>query len=154
MLTTFTILKFVHVLAAIVWVGGAIFVQIYATSALRSADPAELGFFARRVAVLGQRVFMPASIVVLAVGVWMVAITPFDFTDLWIVIGIGGIVATALTGAILVGPEAGRVGKLLETEGPEVPGVQERIRRIFVISRVDLIVLVLVVFDMVIKPGS
>ena len=37
---------------------------------------------------------------------------------------------------------------------PADPEIQSRIKRIFAISRIDLVVLILVVADMVFKPGS
>jgi hypothetical protein len=38
--------------------------------------------------------------------------------------------------------------------GPSDPEIQERIRRIFIVSRIDLVVLTPVVADMVFKPGG
>ena len=35
----------------------------------------------------------------------------------------------------------------------ESPEVQARIRRIFLVSRIELVLLLAVVFDMVVKPG-
>ena len=35
-------IKFVHVISAIIWVGGAFFAQLLAIRAQRSTDPAEL----------------------------------------------------------------------------------------------------------------
>jgi hypothetical protein len=37
---------------------------------------------------------------------------------------------------------------------PSDPEIQRRIKRIFAVSRVDLVVLILVVADMVFQPGS
>jgi len=52
------------------------------------------------------------------------------------------------------GPEAERLGKALGERGPSDSEVGRRIRRILVISRIDLVVLLLVVADMVFKPGA
>jgi hypothetical protein len=72
--------------------------------------------------------------------------------DDWILIGLGLFAVTFLTGALFFGPESGRIAKLIDSEGPDSPAVQPRIRRIIVISRIDLVVLFLIVFDMVVKP--
>jgi hypothetical protein len=53
----------------------------------------------------------------------------------------------------VIGPESGKLGALADSRGPEDPEVQRRIERIFKISRIDLGVIVLVVVDMVLKPG-
>lgn len=41
----------------------------------------------------------------------------------------------------------------METEGPTSPAVQAGIRRIFAISRIDQVVLIVVIADVVFKPG-
>jgi hypothetical protein len=79
---------------------------------------------------------------------------PLDFTDAWILIGFIGIAITIVTGAFFLGPEAERLGKLGPERDPADPEIQRRIRRIFAMSRIDLVVLVLVVADMVFKPGG
>ena len=97
---------------------------------------------------------LPASVSVLVFGVWLVAVSAWNFTDTWILIGLTGVAITIVTGAFFLGPEAQRLGKAAAVRDPADPEVQRRIRRIFAISRVDLVVLVLVVADMVFKPGS
>ena len=46
------------------------------------------------------------------------------------------------------------MGRLLEERGVEDAEVQARIKRLFMVSRIDLTVIVLVVVAMVLKPGS
>ena len=143
-----------HVLAAIVWVGGAIYAQALATKVMREGDPAHLAVTAKDLGQLGQRVSLPAAVSVLVFGVWLVAVSALNFTDAWILIGLVGIAITIVTGAFFLGPEAERLGKLAPEHDPADPEIQRRIRRIFAISRIDLVVLILVVADMVFKPGS
>jgi uncharacterized membrane protein len=152
--TVYDWLKLVHVLAAITWVGGAIFIQIYATRLMRQKEGLKLAAFAKDIGELGMKVFMPASLTVVIVGIVIVIYAPvLDFTDTWIALGLVGAAVTFLTGAFVIGPESGRVGALAQERGPEDPEVQRRIARIFKISRIDLAVIVLVVVDMVLKPG-
>src|SRR5206468_13029719 len=97
----------------------------------------------------------PASLAVLLAAIALVAYAPqWNFTDTWILIGIAGYADTVVTGAGFIGPEAGRLAKLVGERGPEDEEVQRKIRRIFAVSRVDLLVLSLVILDMVFKPGS
>ena len=152
--TVYDWMKLVHVLAAITWVGGGIFVQVYATRLMRRKEPLKLAAFARDIGDLSNKFFAPAALTVVLIGIAMVIYTPaMDFTDTWIVLGLVGAAATFLTGALVIGPESGRLGALAESRGPEDPEVQRRIERIFKISRIDLGVIVLVVVDMVLKPG-
>ena len=147
-------LKFVHVLAAITWVGSGVYAQVLATRVLRENDPEHLGVVARDIGVMGKTLLMPASISAFAFGIALVAYSPvWNFTDAWVLIGLGGIAATIVTGAGFLGPESGRIAKATKTGGVEAPEVQARIRRIFLVSRVELVLLLAVVFDMVVKPG-
>ena len=59
-----------------------------------------------------------------------------------------------ITGAGFLGPESARLGKLSAERDPADPEIQQRIKRIFLVSRIDLVVLIVVVADMVFKPGS
>jgi hypothetical protein len=63
-----------------------------------------------------------------------------------------GYVATLITEAGFLGPEAGRLGRILAEEGPDAPELAPRVRRILLVSRIDLVVLVLVIADMVFQP--
>jgi uncharacterized membrane protein len=141
------------VLAAITWVGSAIYAQVLANKVLREGDPVRLAATATDIGDLGKRLITPASISVLVFGVWLVALSPLNFTDTWVALGLVGIAITAATGAGFLGPESERLGKLTAERGPSDPEVQRRIRRILAVSRVDLVVLTLVVADMVFKPG-
>jgi len=147
-------LKFLHVLAAITWVGGTIYVQALATMVKTEGDPTRLAATAKDIGDLGKRLLLPASLAVLVFGVWLVAVTAWNFTDTWVLLGLSGIVITSVTGAGFLGPESERLAKLGGERDPADPEIQRRIKRIFAISRIDLVVLILVVADMVFKPGS
>jgi uncharacterized membrane protein len=147
-------LKFLHVLAAITWVGSAIYAQALATKVMGEGDPARLAATAKDIGDLGKRLITPAAIAVLLLGVWIVAVSPWNFTDTWVLLGLIGIGITIVTGAGFLGPESERLAKLSAERDPSDPEIQRRIRRIFAVSRFDLIVLVLVVADMVFKPGT
>jgi uncharacterized membrane protein len=152
--TYYNTLKFLHVLAAITWVGGNIYSQVLATRVIAAGDPVHLGRIAKDLGDLGNRLLLPAAVSVLVFGVWLVAVSAWNFTDPWILIGLTGVAITIVTGAFFIGPEAGRLGALAAERDPADPEIQRRIRRVVAISRIDLVVLVLVVADMVFKPGS
>ncbi len=148
-------IKFVHVVAAIVWVGAGIFVQYYTTRLRRQGEGPRLAEFARDLEKASFHIFIPASVTVLLMGILMVAYSPvWNFTDTWILIGLGGYLATFLTGSLFIGPTAGKLGRMVQEQGPEAPGLDPLVARIFAISRVDQVVLLLVIADMVFKPGT
>jgi putative copper export protein len=65
-------LLFLHILAAIVWLGGLIMLGLLATLVLRSRDAEAVGRFVRNLCVVGPAVFAPAMLAVLGLGIWMV----------------------------------------------------------------------------------
>ena len=121
MLDAYTVLKFLHVLAAIAWVGSAIFIQVYASVAIRAGDPVEIGTFTKRVAFFGLRLITPSAVLVLLLGVALVVESAWNFSDTWIELALLGFAITFLTGALFIGPESERISKLIDTEGADSP---------------------------------
>jgi uncharacterized membrane protein len=153
MLTTYTALKSFHVLAAVIWVGGAAMSQVLAIRATRANEPARIVGVLGDIEFVGTRVFLPSSLLLVATGFGLIADGDLDF-ELWIVLGLIVWALSAATGSGFLGPESGRIAAIVGSEGPDSPAALARIRRIFLISRIELLLLVLIVFDMVIKPGT
>ncbi|MEX0875044.1 MAG: DUF2269 family protein [Actinomycetota bacterium] len=146
--------KYLHIVAAMVWVGGATVLQVLNLKAAGSGDPAERARIGGWSQWLGQSVFMPASIVVLVVGVVMVLDGPWEFSDPWIGLGLIGIVVTVVIGAVFITPTGKRLNEAMATRGPQDPVSQQLARRVTLLARFNLLLLVLLVFDMVVKPGT
>jgi uncharacterized membrane protein len=147
-------LLFVHIAMAVTWVGGAAMIQFFALRVLRATDPMRMAEFGQDVEWVGKRVLTPASGLAALTGVLLVIDADFwGFGDDWILIGIGLFAITFLAGTLFFGPESGRLGKLAEQEGPASPVLQARIQRILALSRADLMLLFLIIFDMSVKPS-
>lgn len=151
-ITGYQWLLFGHILAAVLWVGGASTIQLLAFRILRSDDPARIAGFAQDVEWVATRLFMPASFVLLGFGIAAVENAGWDWGSAWISIGLLVWVLSALTGMAFLGPESGRIGRLVAAQGPESPEAQRRIRRILLVSRVELALLLLAVAVMALKP--
>jgi uncharacterized membrane protein len=150
----YELLLAIHILAAVVWVGGATAIQVLAYRTAATNDGVRIATFAGETEWVGMRVFMPASIVVLLAGIALVLEGSWGFDQLWILLGLAGIAFSIVVGAGFLGPESGRIKELMEARGPDDTEVKDRIRRIFMISRIELGVLLLIVLDMAIKPGA
>jgi uncharacterized membrane protein len=153
-MSSYELLLFVHVLAAVVWVGGALSLQLLAIRAERSADGGRVANFATEAEWVGSRVFLPSSIVLLLAGIGLTLEGDWGFTTPWVLLGLIAYGLSALTGSLFLGPESGRIGKMIADVGPQDPDVLARIKRIFLVSRIELVVLLFIVFDMTVKPGS
>ena len=150
-MTRYELWKFLHVISAMVWVGGAVLFQILATRAAGTPDAGRIG----QIAIwFGTRVFMPASIIVLAVGIVMVLDGPWEFQDVWINVGMLGLIVAVIIGAGLITPTGRRIMQAMAERGPQDPTTQKLVRRQTILTRVNLVILVLMVFDMVVKPGT
>jgi uncharacterized membrane protein len=146
-------LLFGHLLAAMFWVGGDLMIQMFYLRA-RAAGPERILAFSREVEWIGLRVLNPASLLVVVLGVLLVIeVEGYEFSQVWISAALAMFLASFITGAGFLGPESGRIGKLGEERGPTDPEVQRRIGRILVISRIEFVLLVLIVLVMVLKPG-
>ena len=147
-------LLFVHIAMAVIWVGGAAMLQVFGLRAMRAPDPMRLVEFGGDVEWIGNRVLVPSSLLAVVSGVWLVIDSDFvGFGDDWIVIGIVLFAITFFAGALFFGPEAGRLGKLIAAEGPASPAVQAKLKRLLALTRADLMVLFLIIFDMSVKPS-
>ena len=153
-LDLYAVLKTVHVLAAVTWVGGSLTTNLLGTRIAGANDGPRMAAFSRDAAWVGNVVYLPASIVVLVFGVLAVLEGDWSFGDPWVGIGLAGILVTALTGSLFFGPELKRIAALAESRGPDDAEVVQRTARLLRLGRVDLVVLLLVVVDMVLKPGS
>ena len=141
-----------HVLFAIVWLGGGLSMSLLGWRLSLANDARALAAFARGVEWIGNRVFIPASLGLLALGFLMIHDGGWSYSSLWIVIALAGFAVTFLTGALYLGPQSGKIGKLVEAEGADSPAVKAQIRRVLFVSRLDLITLFAIAGDMLVKP--
>jgi uncharacterized membrane protein len=152
--TLYNWLKSFHVLMAVIWVGGNVALQIVATRVNRSGNKPFGYELTKQYEFIGTRVFTPVSLILVVLGVWMVGIGPWNFGMLWIDLGIAMFAFSFVSGAFYLGPHLKKLKETADREGLEAPAVDRIIRNIFVVSRIELALLILIVFDMVLKPGA
>ena len=146
--------KTVHVVFAVVWIGGGLLLTILALIAERRNDPVEVATVARQASLVGERVFTPASLIVLVMGIAMMLNTDWGWGHFWIVFGLLGFASTFAIGLGLLAPLSKRIVATIAESGPHSPEAQALITRILMIARVDTAILLLVIVDMVAKPFS
>jgi uncharacterized membrane protein len=143
-----------HILFAVVWVGSNTAIQVLTIRA-RRAGPDRLAYLAGEIEWYGTRVLVPSSLLVVILGFLLLheSSGAYDLGQGWVTFGFVVWILSFITGAGYLGPESGRLGRLVDERGPEDAEYQRRIARIFWISRVELVLLILVVLDMAVKPG-
>ena len=148
------VLKFVHVAAAIVWVGGAVTLEIMGLRAGRRADTAGMVAFGKDAEVIG-RVYGAATALVLAMGIWMVVDSPaIEFSDAWISIALGLTVIMFLMGPLFFEKHAKAISSLAESKGGDAPEVRSTMGRMMLVARIDSAFAFFIVWLMVVKPGA
>ncbi len=99
--TLYDWLLFLHVLAAMVWVGGGVMLAAIAARVLRDPDPAAVGRFTASLRSLGPLVLAPATVAVLGLGIGLVVDSDaWDFGQLWLQLGLALFAAAFLIGAV------------------------------------------------------
>jgi uncharacterized membrane protein len=150
----YEIYKTLHIAFAVVWVGGGVALTIIGVVAERAGDPRELATIVKYAEKLGQRVFTPSSVVVLAFGIAMIEKGGLGWDSFWIDFALVLWAVSAAVGAGYLGPTAGKLHRAYEASGgeptPEITALQQRILRVI---RFDAAMLLLIVVDMAAKPS-
>ena len=147
------VFKMLHVGAAVVWVGGGLFITICAVLAELANDDDQLLQIGHWAETVAGRLFPVMSFVVLGFGIAMTSNGDIPYNQFWIIFGLVAWALSAATGILFLGPEAKRLNKAA-AHGPQSPEVQTRLRRILLVVRLDVALMFLIVFDMVAKPFS
>jgi uncharacterized membrane protein len=149
----YQLLLYVHIICAVIWVGGAVYAQILAIRVSRADDPGELPRLARHIEFIGSRVFIPAALLLFVAGVGM-TLQAWSFGRAWIAVAVALWILSALAGALYLGPRAKRVAVLFDAEGPTSSAGRDLLDRVFLVSRLELVSFAVIIALMVFKPGS
>ncbi len=153
MVTTYTVLKTIHVLAAVIWLGGSLMLMILGERARRDrSDPNRLTRTIGEISFIAPRTFIPASLVLVVTGFWMVQNGGLPYNT-WVVLGIIGWGVTFLTGNLFLGPSSKKAAEALTANGPSDTQTLSAVDRLLLAVRVDELILVLIIINMVIKPS-
>lgn len=146
-------LHLVHVLSAMVWLGGGVILCAIGLSARRSSDVIRVAEFAKTLSGVGLIVVMPSVVLVLITGIAMVATdSEFSFGQLWVRLALGLFAGAFLVGAVYLSRAA------IQTDRSAAAGdlamATAQLGRWITGYAVVLLILVVAVWDMVFKPGT
>lgn len=146
------ILLTLHIAGAATWFGANVVQAVAPAMAARQGPETAAGWY-RVAGGLLIRLYMPASIVILATGIWMVLISDaYSFASVFVTIGFGMIVVGALLGIFVFGPGSERAAAAIES------GDQGRIRaavgRVAAFGTVDTLLMLFTIAAMVLRLGA
>jgi uncharacterized membrane protein len=152
--TWYFVFKMIHVGAAVIWVGGGLFIAACAIAAELANDDDQLFQIERLAEQVAAKLFPLMSFVVLGFGIAMTSNGDIGYNQFWIIFGLIAWAVSAATGILFLTPETKKLTEGVEARGQQDAEVQARLRRILLVLRVDVAVMFLIVLDMVVKPFS
>src|SRR5512146_3293707 len=136
----FSILKFIHVLAAITAVGANVTYGIWIARASR--QPQNLPFVLDNIRLIDNRVANPCYALLLLSGLTMVFTIPLPLTTPWLLTALVIYILMGVTGALVYSPVVKRQIQILEKEGFQSAEYQAVARRS---TQIGIVVVALVV---------
>jgi uncharacterized membrane protein len=145
----YTLFKFLHVLTAIIWIGGAFIMLTFGINAVRQKNDVQLVAVAAQMGWAAERIYVPASAATVVLGIVVATIGQL-WTETWVILGLVGMVITMALGILALTPRAKKVAAASEPS-PEAVTVA---RELVTLVKFDCAALFVVVADMVLKPAS
>jgi uncharacterized membrane protein len=149
-MTVYTVLKFLHVLLAIVAVGANVTYGIWISRAAR--DPRYLPFALRGIKVLDDRFANPGYALLLVTGLSMVHAGRLPWTTSWLVVSMVLYAVVAVLALLGYTPTLRRQIEALESRGHESLEYRALAGRGQLIGMVLAALVMIIVFLMVTKP--
>jgi len=147
----YNLFKFLHIVAAIVWIGGVITAAIINALVAREKDRTALAAVARQSRVHGIVVLGPAAGVTLIAGIVMIAISGLG-APLWVIWGFAAIIVSMALGATLIrraGEEVSEMAARVEPGDARLSALQQRL---VMLNIINVLLLLSAVWVMVFKP--
>lgn len=143
-----------HIVAAMLWIGGSVALNVLGTRARGSADPASRVEFVRSLSYVGPRVLTPSVVAVIVFGAWMVLTNEaWSFGQPWILAALALWLISLLFGLVYLGRVGIELKRAVEAGGGDAPDALGLLDRWILGSRILLVLLLVIAWDMVFKPG-
>jgi uncharacterized membrane protein len=148
----YNILKYVHVLSVIVWIGSAACLAVLVWRVRRERNRQALIALLRLGTSYGQMVAGPASGLVLLTGLGMVGMAHIGFGTFWVVLGYAGIVLHGFIGGVFIRKRTMELAQLASSEGTNDQAIAEAGGRLWTVQLIYLAIMAVVIGAMVLKP--
>ena len=145
-------LKWLHILLAIVAVGFNVSYAVWQARAAR--EPEHMGWALRGIKFLDDRIANPAYGGLLAVGVILVLIGPWEFTDFWVYAALALYALLAVIAFTVYSPTLTKSIAAFDADGASSAEFQRLATRTQQVGGLLGVLVVILVGLMVLKPGS
>lgn len=144
------IIKFVHILASIIWVGSVLTINMISIRLISTNDKKGLSFFFSQEEFIGKTVIAPSAILTLITGIIM-SLLWFGW-PFWTIWGLIVVVLTGLAGSTIIPKQSKKLIHLVINEGSNHIKLQSLKNKFLILVIVLLILLLSAVGAMVFKP--
>ena len=145
-------LLFLHVVAAMLWVGGTALTSTLATVVARHRDREAVEQFVSNLSRVGPLVMAPATLGVVGFGIWLVLDSDaWDFGQTWIWLALVLFAGAFVVGAAFQSRSA--IAARRAAEAGDDAEASRQLDRWAWGSRAILVLLLVAAWDMVFKPG-
>lgn len=152
-MTWYELLLSLHILSAALWIGSSLAITVISYRLLAAGSGPGLAGFAPAAGWWAGRAHPAASVVLLVTAGLMIADANLDI-ELWIVLALVGWLVAGGLGGSMISPRAKALEDDLTASGGALTDSSRALAgRLLLATRIELAILVLVVFDMVAKPG-
>jgi uncharacterized membrane protein len=151
---TYELLLFLHVLGAALWAGGAVIYYVLVERMNVASDRQALSGLLSHSEKVGQFYFMPAALVTLIAGIFLVLRGDWRWSEPFVIVGLVGVAITVVVGAILSTPREKALEEALSSPNSSYDDVRRAFGPVRAIARLDVLLLVVIIFFMTVKPGT
>ncbi len=148
----YEVLLFLHIATAIVWLGSAVLFFVLFQRTKMAPDPVLAERLGAHVKWLAQRLFIPSAFAVLVFGILLTIEGPWNFDDVWILVGLAGWATSFVVGVGVIEPTTNKMHAAIAAHGPQHESVGGYSRRLDGLAAFDLTLLFAIVWDMALKP--
>ncbi|HEX7049195.1 MAG TPA: DUF2269 family protein [Longimicrobiales bacterium] len=151
MFTLYNLLKFLHVTAVIVWIGGMIALAVVNARLAREREHAALQVLSRQGEFLGKALMGPSALVTLLAGVGLVGVMGGGFA-FWMAWGLVGVFGSMAIGALFMQRTGRQLAAVSAAEAPDPTRLARLRRRMSLLGMLNILLLLSTVWAMVFKP--
>ena len=145
-------LLFLHIVAGALWIGGVMWQEGHTAAFRRDGEEAYTRAFLRAQATNGK-LYPVATLLVIGTALWMIFATDgLSFGTLWIDIATGLFAVSFITGIAYFSRGSDKLSERLEAEGFNAE-IAAGVRTMHMVARVEVIVLLALVWLMVFQPA-
>jgi uncharacterized membrane protein len=148
------LLLFLHVLFAMTWLGGSIYIEALMAGARRTGDGRTWMRTFLRVGDTNQRLFTVAGIGTILFGFWLVFDrAAYEFEQAWVVLAIVMVLISVGLGVFYLTPRSQQIADRVAENGLEDPEAVSLAKQVVNVAHLNVLLLLIALVMMIWKPG-